>query len=351
MTVYVPTTMMVSTLSLKRMLLGCVLALLVSVSTVHAQYACSNFGAAPGNTSALVNIIDHVLLGVVPSNGTNYTLELCEAIQLFMNSSMGFPNAWPCATFGPITSGGLAVGGVNVELIPYTGFSFQPCQSDSNVTSDLLDGHHINNSVIPSPTFDNVMIDALCTETTLNFFCEYTEWDQSESRETYWRQLLSQQFGRGAAAARSPLHGTDRQSAHRAADAPQLGVLYAEDLSVLAANQSVVDIYTSVLLRHLEENVGNNTSRWYLEGGPTLSVTLVSDVADNAVADTDVGTTRPIIQVSTLSLAVASLNNAVLALKANGVFGGLTASGCAVLDLSLKFPITVGVSIVLCEVS
>jgi len=153
----------------------------------------------------IIRQVDHVL--IASSDADELFTLLADKFQL--------PVAWPIANYGRITSGGVAVGNVNLEIIrmpllaektisaQFAGFAFEPEPLQDSL--EKLDAREIRHGpAVPLVTVDSegsivspwntVTLPDYSSNTLIVFLCEYTH-DVPAKRQQLLEQLQSRGGG------------------------------------------------------------------------------------------------------------------------------------------------------------
>lgn len=249
-------------------------------AVLFTAMACTSEPATP--PGPVVRQVDHVLV----ASG--------EARELFtlLSEGLGFPVAWPMESYGSFSSGGIALGDVNLELLEdsetrarnegprWTGCAFEPVGLSAALAE--LDARGIRHGE-PAPfrsswittLWTTVSLPEVSSETSQVFLCEY-DGPASARRAELLRQLQSRDGG-------------------------PLGVESVAELVVGARELAVAQArWRTLLLPHEPDADG----RWQLDAGPAIR--LVQAEHEGIVA---------------LVLRVKSLERARAALAARDLLG------------------------------
>ena len=275
---------------------------LVLCCVVRAQYACS-FNAAAKQ-------IDHVILGVQGSAAN------AKALFDLLSGPLGLPVAWQFQIYGTtgITfSGGISLGNLNVEISPAHAMGIQPCDSNLTRVQEVLSGRNVTSALSPIAGSGFFQFQSLLLLEFLNksmplsigpFLTQYT-FDQAESRQAFWKDLL--------------------------AGSNPLGVLFADSISLSFYDTRFRDTVDSLFAK---PNYLPLAARF--EGGPVINATL--NAGQNSA-----------MRILEIRVRVVNAARTAAVLQKLGVLGASSEnSRCFLLD-NASLPALPSVSIKFCE--
>ena len=193
----------------------------VVAAVVVAGVALVHAGAA----NDPIGQVDHISIGVADP----------EPLFLWLTTQLGLPETWPLASFGPVRTGGVSVGNVNIEVLQrparqtavFQGVAFEPGPLEASVSA-LNERGIPTDAVERSPLFqlpdgepvqwNSVRLPQLSAPETWTILCEYKTPAAATTRATMTAALQARSGGPlGILGADALVIGTGGDTAYQAA--------------------------------------------------------------------------------------------------------------------------------------